>query len=231
LGICLFGNISFYYFEDYKMKEISVLTQVYNGERFIAETIQSVLDQSFLDFEYIIVDDGSTDRTREIIESFKDERIKYFYYKENKGYFNLHKVMNFGLKKCKGKYIARIDADDICYPNRLKVQYDYLEKNKDIYLIGSSAEVIDDEGNYLHKIKKKNYPSVFYKYHIAISNSFIHSSIMFRNEGHLYPSYNEHMFYCWLTYNKKRMKNIPDILVKYRINPKGMVALYGEKLK
>ena len=162
----------------------------------------------------------------------RDSCVEFFFQPiENKGYFNLHKVMNFGLKKCKGKYIARIDADDICYPNRLKVQYDYLEKNKDIYLIGSSAEVIDDEGNYLHKIKKKNYPSVFYKYHIAISNSFIHSSIMFRNEGHLYPSYNEHMFYCWLTYNKKRMKNIPDILVKYRINPKGMVAKYGGKTK
>jgi len=206
---------------------ISVLTTVYNGERFLKETIQSVLNQSFPDFEYIIIDDGSTDKTREIIESFNDKRIKYYYYGENKGYFNLHNVVNFGLSKCSGKYIARLDADDICYPKRLQVQYDYLEKNKDIYMVGSSVEVIDDKGNYLHKIKKKNYPSVFYKYHIAISNSFIHSSIMFRNGKILYPSSNEHMFYCLLIFFKKKIKNITNILIKYRMNPYGMMAKHS----
>ncbi len=213
------------------MTKISVLTQVYNGERFIAETIQSVLDQSFSDFEYIIIDDGSTDNTEKIIKSFKDKRIKYFYSGENKGFLNMHKAINFGLNLCKGKYIARLDTDDICLKHRLEVQYNYLQNNKDIFLIGGSAIIIDEFGNHIKKIQKRSYPSIFHKYHMAISNSFIHSSIMFRNEGYTYLCPNEHLFYCWLTYFKKRLRNIPDYLVKYRINPNGLVAKYSGKIK
>lgn len=208
--------------------KISMLTTVYNGELFLEETIKSVLNQTFKDFEYIIIDDGSTDKTKEIIDSFNDKRIKYFYYGENKGYFNLDNVVNFGMNRCFGKYIARVDADDLCYPERLQVQYDYLEKNKDIYMIGSSVDVIDDEGNYLRKVKKKNYPSFLYKYRIASSNSFIHSSIMFRNGGILYPSHNEHLFYCLLIFFNKKIKNIPNTLIKYRMNPYGVMAKHSD---
>jgi len=210
---------------------ISVLTTVYNGEKYLEETIKSVLEQTFKDFEYIIIDDGSTDKTAKIIKSFKDERIKYCYFKENKGYYNIHKAINFGLDKCKGKYIARIDADDLMLKDRLKIQYSYLEKHPKVFLIGGSSFNINEAGIVINKIKKESYPSIFYKYYMAVSNSFIHSTIMFRNEGYSYPSYNEHLFYCWLTYNGKRMKNIKDYLIKYRINPKGMVALYGGKTR
>ncbi len=211
--------------------KISVLMTVYNGEKFIEETIQSVLDQSFKDFEYIIVDDGSTDKTKKIVKSFKDKRIKYFYAGENKGYYNMHKAINFGLSKCKGKYIARIDADDICLEHRLKIQYEYLQHNKNIFLIGGSAYLIDKDGIFICEIKKKSYPSIFHKYHMAVSNSFIHSTIMFRNEGYTYLSCSEHLFFCWLTSFGKRLKNISDYLIKYRRNPNGLVAKYDGKVK
>ena len=191
------------------MLKISIVSAYHNRKEPLRKTLRTMEQSTYKDFEYIIVDDGSTDNTKNIIISFNDKRIKYFYYGENKGYFNLHNVVNFGLSKCSGKYIARLDADDICYPNRLKVQYDYLEKHKDIFMIGGSAIIIDEFGSHIGKIKKWNYPSILYKYHMAVSNSFVHSSIMFRNKGFLYPSFNEHMFYCWLTYFGKRLKNLP----------------------
>ncbi len=202
--------------------KVSVLTTAYNGERFIEETIDSILDQSFEDFEYIIIDDGSTDRTKEIIKKYKDKRIKYYYTGKNKGHLNLNNIINFGLSKCKGKYIARTDADDISLPHRLEKQVDYLNKHKDIFMIGASAIVIDEFGNEIKRIIKRNYPSWLYKYSIGTSNSFVHSSIMFRNEGEIYPSYIEHLFYVLLIFSKRKIKNIPNVLVKYRINPNGL---------
>ena len=208
-----------------KMKpRISVLTGVYNGELFLKETINSVLNQTFKDFEYIIVDDGSTDNTKEIIESYKDKRIKYFYAGENKGFFNYNKAVNLGLKKCKGKYIARLDADDICYKNRLEVQYNCLERNKDIFLIGCSADIINVDGIKISSIIKKELPSFILKSRIAFSNPFIHSSIMFRNEGFKYKTYREDIFYYDLFTKGKKLVNIKDILVQYRINPYGMIS-------
>lgn len=203
---------------------ISILTTVYNGEIFLEKTIKSVLNQTFKDFEYIIVDDGSTDKTKEIIKEFKDKRIKYFYAGKNKGYYHFHNAINLGLGKCQGKYIARIDSDDLMNKNRLQVQYDYLEKNKDIFMIGSSVNVIDKNGSIIDIIMKKSYPSIFYKGYIAFSNSFIHSSIMFRNKGLKYPYYNEHFFYFAMLEKGYKIKNIKDILTNYRINPNGVIV-------
>lgn len=209
--------------------KVSVLTTVYNGKKYIKETIKSVLNQTFRDFEFIIVDDGSIDNTEKIIKSFKDNRIKYIKKERNEGFFELDKPINLGLSKCKGKYIARLDADDLMMRNRLQVQFDYLEKHPEIFMIGSSAYIINKDGRYLGMMKKRSYFSIFYKYYIAVSNSFIHSTIMFRNEGLKYPSYNEHLFYCLLIYLGKKIKNIPDFLVLYRKNPEGMIVKYGGK--
>ena len=210
--------------------KISVVITTYNGERFLAETLQSVLDQSLSDFELIIINDGSTDGTEKIIKNFmsKDKRIIYLKNPKNKGYDNLHNVINMGLKVARGKYIARLDSDDICYKGRFKTQYEYLEKNKDIFLIGSSADIIDKDGNKVDEIIKKPWPSFFLRMRIAFSNPLIHSSIMFRNEGFLYPNRNEHLFYFFLMINDKKIKNLRDRLVKYRLNPTGLVSQYSD---
>jgi glycosyltransferase involved in cell wall biosynthesis len=211
--------------------KISVLMTVYNTDMFIREAIESILNQTFKDFELIIVNDGSTDKTKEIIREYmkKDKRIVYLENPINLGFDLLFKTVNKGLEIAKGRYIARLDADDYSYPNRLQVQYDYLEKHPKIFMIGSSAVVIDKYGNELERIIKRQWiPSWIYKYRVGISNSFIHSSIMFRNEKIKYQCNPDHPFYLLLIYYKKRLKNIKNILVKYRINPGGIMANYSD---
>ena len=99
---------------------VSIVTCTYNRAHLIAETIRSVLTQSWQDFEYIIVDDGSTDNTAEIIESFKDQRIKYHLHEQTGGH--LSRLRNFAHQHCRGEYIAYIDSDDLWEPHKLAAQ-------------------------------------------------------------------------------------------------------------
>ena len=125
--------------------KITVIMSVFNGSEFLAESIQSILDQTFKEFEFIIVDDGSTDNSLDIIRSFEsaDSRIKVIS-KLNEG---LAKSLNTAISISKGEYIARMDADDISYKNRLEKQYEFMQKNKSIDLCGCSMDIIDELGN------------------------------------------------------------------------------------
>lgn len=208
--------------------KISVLMTVYNGEKYLAEAIDSVLNQTFRNFELIIVNDGSTDKTKGLIKMYmkKDKRIVYLEEKENKGFGNWHNILNKGLSKAKGKYIARLDADDICYKERLNIQFDYLEKNSDIFILGSSADVIDKLGKKVGEMIKKPWPPFFLKLFMVFNNPFIHSSIMFRNKGLKYPSNDERLFYFSMLMRGYKLFNLKKKLIKYRINPEGMMAKY-----
>lgn len=126
------------------MPDISVLMSVYNGEEFINESIDSILNQTYQDFEFIIVNDGSTDRTRDIIESYDDERIKLYNFEANQG---VGPALNYGLSKARGKYIAKADADDIFISSRLEEQKDYLDKNNDVALVGGLIEFFPHNEN------------------------------------------------------------------------------------
>ena len=123
---------------------ISVLMAVYNGELWLKESIRSVLKQTFSNFEFIIINDGSEDSSVEIIESFikKDTRILLF----NKSNTGLADSLNYGMMQAKGKWVARIDADDICESNRLQEQLDFVKLNKDYVLVGSGLNIIDEKG-------------------------------------------------------------------------------------
>ena len=134
-----------------RMPKISVLMSAFNAEKYIGETIDSVLGQSFIDFEFIIINDGSTDQTEVIIKKYNDERIRYFY-QENSG---LSKALNFGLKISEGDYIARIDADDLCYRNRLEIQLEFMENNPDYVVCGSYTDVIDENGKFIYQYSGK----------------------------------------------------------------------------
>lgn len=105
------------------MKSLSVLMPTYNCEDFVKEAIESVLNQSFCDFEFLIVDDGSSDRTLSVVESYKDERIVLI-----RNEHNFVGSLNCGLSRAEGKYIARMDADDIMHPDRLQIQYSIMEE-------------------------------------------------------------------------------------------------------
>lgn len=126
--------------------EISVLLCVYNGEAYLVECLESILNQSFTDFEFIIVNDGSTDRSLELLTEFaqKDNRIKLINKTENSG---ITASVTEGLKHCRGKYIARMDQDDVSLPDRFLKQHHYLESNPQIDVLGSSLAFIDRDGN------------------------------------------------------------------------------------
>ena len=109
------------------MNKISVLVSTYNSERFIKETIESILNQTHINYEIIIVDNNSADKTTDIINQYNDKRLILKTLDKNYGQTY---ALNFGLKFCKGEYIARIDSDDIALPNRLERQLDIIEKKK-----------------------------------------------------------------------------------------------------
>jgi hypothetical protein len=120
---------------------------VFNGERFLREAVDSILDQSFREFEFIVIDDGSTDGSAAILDSYQenDPRVRV-YHQENRG---LVESLNRGCALAQGKYIARMDADDISVTNRLMWQVDFLEKHPEVGVLGGAAEMIDTSGNSL----------------------------------------------------------------------------------
>ncbi|MGE4578837.1 MAG: glycosyltransferase family 2 protein [Desulfuromonadales bacterium] len=135
---------------------ISVLMTAYNTGHVIAQTIQSILNQSFTDFEFVIVNDGSTDNTEDVIFSFNDSRIVYLSNSKNKG---IVYSANKGVENCRGKYICRMDSDDICHKNRLKLQYRFMEKTPQC--IASSAHYKKIKGSKItssskHYFQKKD---------------------------------------------------------------------------
>ena len=160
--------------------KISILMPAYNSEQFISKSIESIINQSFSDYEFIIVDDGSKDATKEIINMYKqnNNKIKLFS-KSNSG---LTETLNFGLKKCKGEWIARLDSDDLSRFDRLEKQLLIAESKRNIGLIGSDAIFIDSFDNNLYS---HSYPST----HKELTNNllsckkfFPHSSAFFNRE-------------------------------------------------
>ena len=123
---------------------ITVLMPVYNASLFLREAIESILNQTYKNFEFIIINDGSTDSSLQIIESFKDPRIKLVNNERNLG---IIKTRNKGLQLAKGKYIANMDADDISLPTRLEKQFTFLEKNPDVAVIASKLVLINQNND------------------------------------------------------------------------------------
>jgi len=123
--------------------KVTILMSVYNGERYLREAIDSILNQTFRDFEFLIINDGSTDRTKEILDSYKDPRIRVINNEKNIG---LTKSLNKGLRLAKGEYIARMDADDISLPERLSTQAIFLDAHPDIGALGSAVQIINGCG-------------------------------------------------------------------------------------
>jgi len=126
------------------MPKVSVVMASYNHEKYVAETIESVLSQTCQDFEFIITDDGSSDRTVEVIKKFADPRIKLFSFSKNQG---ACVAMNNCIKEAKGEYIAVINSDDAWMPEKLEKQVKFLEENSDIGAAFTHAQIIDDNGN------------------------------------------------------------------------------------
>lgn len=157
---------------------VSVLMPVYNAEKYLSEAIDSILSQTFVNFEFVIIDDGSTDLSWRILQQCaeKDARIKLFRNETNRG---LVFTLNRGLELCSGTYIARMDADDISLPHRLDVQVNYLEKNATVGIVGSAFFKMT--GHYLKCVKV---PVMQHDIMTCLMfrNCISHPTIMIRNE-------------------------------------------------
>ena len=153
---------------------VSVVMSVFNEEKYIERVMDSILSQTFTDFEFIIIDDGSTDRTLEILHSYNDKRILIIQ-QSNKG---LTASLNVGINHSQGKYIARQDADDISYPSRLMEQVSYFFNNSSVAVLATRGLIIDGA-------RSQNTP--FYSNPVIIKklrlrNILIHSSVMIRKD-------------------------------------------------
>lgn len=171
------------------MVKISVIMPTYNSEKYLKASIDSILNQTFKDFEFLIIDDNSTDKTREIINSYKDERIRLI----NGTQKSLAAALNIGIKQAKGEFIARMDSDDISSPKRFEEQLNIFEKHSDIGILGTKAELITNKPikeKYFLQLFYQNKPKLFYIGAINVLNTcvFCHPTVMFRRE--IFEKYN-----------------------------------------
>jgi len=205
--------------------KVTVLMPAYNAGKYIAEAIRSVLEQSFTDFELLIVNDGSTDDTEKIVRSFKDVRIVLIS-QDNKG---IASALNFGLSHARAPYIARFDADDICNPERLKIQYDFITAYPEYSIVGSAADYVDAEGHYIFTYHPKghlNEEIQQLKYSVC---PFIHSCVFYKkdvivnNGGYNELAYTFEDHFLWVSILKfEKACNLSQPLIKVRLNPESI---------
>jgi glycosyltransferase involved in cell wall biosynthesis len=201
--------------------KITVILSVHNGEKFIQESVESILSQTFTDFEFLVINDASSDKTADILRGFSDGRIRIITNDKNLG---LTKCLNLGLREAKGEYIARMDADDVASPDRLTKQLEFMEANPDIALIGSAVDIINGKGDIIgHKDRLTKNLAIKY-YSVFIDNPFIHSTLFFRKKAiQDAGGYDESFRYAQdyelasrLLKQGLRLANLPDRLLRLR---------------
>ena len=201
---------------------ISVIMPVYNCERFLAIAIDSILLQTYTNFELIIIDDCSTDSTPKILESYKDSRVRAIRNAENLG---VTKSLNLGVSLSNGELMARMDADDISLPDRFKEQVEFMEKHTEIGVLGTQCLVIDDNGKITSNLRKPvKSEEIFYlfPYFCPIA----HPSVMIRKEIFNEIQYSSDLpcaqdYDLWgkLLYTAK-FANLSDVFLHYRVHDK-----------
>jgi glycosyltransferase involved in cell wall biosynthesis len=204
---------------------VSVILPVYNAELYLREAIDSILNQTFRDFELIIINDGSTDGSKAIIESYGDERI-IFADQENAG---LAASLNKGISMARGKYIARQDNDDVSLHTRLHEQVKYLEDHPAVSLLGSHALIIDENGRSTGRLLQPPTASYQVKFYLLFGNPFAHSSVLLRRSvlesSGLYSQdtsyFEDHNLWSRIA-RIADVANLPKPLIKYREVPSSM---------
>jgi len=205
---------------------VSLVLPVYNGSQYLREAIDSILSQSFSDFEAIIIDDGSTDDSTSIVTSYTDPRIR-FYTQKNHG---LAATLNRGISLAKGDYIARQDQDDVSLPKRLSMQAAFLDAHTDYGMVGTWASIWE-ETKPTERFHKHPADNLSLKFDLLFDNAFVHSSLMIRK-----TVFSEVGAYCtdperqppedyelWSRVARKfRVANIPEVLHVYREMPRSM---------
>jgi glycosyltransferase involved in cell wall biosynthesis len=200
-------------------KLLSVIVPVYNAEPYIASALDSVLGQTFTDFELLVMDDGSDDRSPEIVRGYeqKDSRVRFFP-RENRG---VASTLNELIDLSSGTHIARMDADDICYPRRLEKQLGWLEKHQ-LNIVGSGINRVSEAGN-----KPKNYPAgnaAIKASTLVWGEPFAHPTVLAERDMFFRYRYRQNFtgiedFHLWLQMAQDpeiKMGNVPEVLLDYR---------------
>lgn len=211
---------------------VTVLMPVHNAEQYLGAAIESILAQTYRDFEYLIINDGCTDNSRQIITHYIDPRIRLV---DNEGNLGLTATLNRGLSLARGRFVARQDADDISFPQRLVKQVDFLNLHPEVALVGTQGYIIDHEGNYLSFLVTA-LDMVSIRWRQCFDNSFVHSAVMFRKDvvWNELGGYNAQFSYCqdfelWSRLLQKyRAANLPDRLIKWRDHRQSMTVKMSE---
>jgi hypothetical protein len=200
---------------------ISVVMPAYNSERYLKEAIESILHQTFRDFEFIIIADCSTDGTDAILNGYrqKDGRIR-IYHQEKKG---LIYALNKGCSLAGGKYIARMDADDVSLPNRLERQVNYLEAHPEIGILGTGIQYLDEAGKLGESLQNPADP-VTIGFYLYFANCIVHPSVMMRREivsylgGYRTDALHAEDYDLWArACNVTKIANLPEVLLQLRL--------------
>lgn len=195
---------------------VTVFIPAYNRENYICTAINSMLAQQYTDFEILVVDDGSTDRTAELVSGYRDARVRL---ESNPGNLGIPASRNRGLELARGDYIALLDSDDYSYPERLGVQVDYLDRHPDLVQIGSGCSLMDADGELLKRVRRHPMRPEDIDAHLLFHCSLINRTIMARTAvlrefryDEAFPRCQDYDLHVRLA-RRHRMANLPNLLV------------------
>lgn len=202
---------------------ITVLMPVYNAEKYLVNAINSILAQTHGEFEFLIINDGSTDHTGEILDSYRDSRIKIIH-QDNKG---VAAALRLGIEEAEGEYIARMDADDESLPARLEIQKNCLDQNREVVLVYGRHDLIDSQSRIIRKSKEVGFSKTITRWLLIWKNILTHPTVMMRNNVLKKHGLNYRLetngaedFDLW---NRLSMFGdflfLPQVLLRYRLLP------------
>jgi glycosyltransferase involved in cell wall biosynthesis len=204
---------------------VTILLPVYNGGNYLKIAIESILNQTYTDFELLIIDDGSTDDSVRTISSYSDPRIRLVKNEKNMG---IVKTLNRGIQLAEGSFIARMDADDICLPSRIEKQAQYLTEHPEVSMVDSIMEIIDENGKSLNKTNSPAITDEEVLRTMARINCMGHSSIMMRKDDYvkyLYRPiyYEDDDLWLRLLNDGKKIHKVAEPLLLYRVHNQSII--------
>lgn len=212
---------------------VTVLMSVCNGERYLNEAIDSILAQTFTDFEFLIIDDASTDNTPDILRKYHDPRITIITNEENLG---LTRSLNKGLSIAQGDYIARMDADDICLPERLEIQVQFMDENPDICVCGSWVQIIGQNAGDIWRYPTSHDEIAcrqLFECSIAHPSVIMKRYYLHKNHIHYNNTFQKSQDYeLWVRISESyALANIGRVLLKHRIHAGAIGQMYTDSQK
>ena len=200
---------------------VSVLMPVYNGMKYLPQAVNSILSQSYGDFELVVVNDCSTDGSRAYLDSLSDLRINRIHLPVNRGVTG---ALQAGLDLVRGEFVARLDADDVAYPFRLAEQVAYMDRNPSVGLVASDADRINEQGELTSKARGTSKSEIDLRWELLFKNPIIHSTVLFRRQilvrhGLTYSKQHAEDYDLWVRMAEvTRLAQISLPLIQYREN-------------